>query len=254
MRGTVNRRWYQFSIRAILAFVAGAGIAIAAIRNLPHLVIFIVSLGCFILACRSTYQSARASRLWLGLVFAIASTVAFVVLYVLSIGPFIALSEFEDRLGGHNNLKRASVVYRPVMVLYSGPFAWYVDKWIPPTATGLRATLPPDDSLRPLVGTWEGEKGTVFNFRRDGSARYRLSSGSELKYLEWTVNNNRFVIWQYGSQHSASAWFGRDMIEYTPTERYLVDEILEDHFQLRDSAGKPHILRRTHDTDLEMVP
>jgi hypothetical protein len=250
----MNRRWYQFSMQAFLAFVAGVGIAIAMIRHFPHVVIFIVSLGCFILACRSTYRSARASRLRLSLVFALASTVTFVVLYALSMGPFIALSELEDRIGGHNNLKRVSVVYRPVMVLYSGRFMWYVDKWISPNAAGLRATLPPDDSLRPLVGTWEGAKGNVMNFRPDGSARYRSSSGTELGYFEWTVSNNEFVLWQYGSQHSASAWFGRHMMEYTPTERFLVGEILEDQFQLRDSAGKPHRFRRTHDADLEMLP
>jgi hypothetical protein len=186
--------------------------------------------------------------------YGLASAVTFVILYVLSIGPFIALSEFEDRIGGHNNLKRVSVVYRPVMVLDSGRFQWYVDKWIPPNATGLRAARPPDDGLRPLVGTWKGEKGNVLTFRPDGSGRYRSSSGTEIGYVEWTVNTNKFLLWQYGSQHSASAWFGRDMMEYPPTERFLVDEILEDQFQLRDPAGKPHRFRRTHDADLEMLP
>ncbi len=251
------RRWYQFSMLAILVCMVGLGGVIVAIRKCPHYVIFLLSVVCFALACRSTYRNVKASQLWRASLFAAASLATFVVLCVVSIGPFIALSELEYRVTGQSNLKRIGGVYRPVMVLYAGHFATYVNHWIPANAPGLRTAWPPDDRLRPMVGTWKGTKGNLLNFRSDGTARWRSTSGFERGYMEWAFDGSRFQIWQYGDRDTAYAWFGRAGTELAPTERYQVIEITEDTLELRnlrDTSGTPSRFQRTQDEDLERAP
>jgi hypothetical protein len=251
----MNRSRWQFSMRVFLALVAGIGITIAAIQNIPHVVIFLLVLACFVMAYWCTYRSVKSSKWGRASVSGLALLIFVAAMYVLSIGPFIAFSEFESKVTGFHALKRAAVAYRPVMVLYSGPFRWYVDQWIPAKATGVRATLPPEDALAPLVGTWKGEKGNVLNFRADGTAWSRSSSGSQIQFFEWTLNDDKFLMWFYGSRQNAVTWFGQAVMQLRPTSQFRLVKVTDDELQLRDVAqGSTHRFTPTRDAELDMLP
>jgi hypothetical protein len=249
----MTRRRYQFSVRAFLGFMTACTIAVVAVVRIPHVVVFILSVASVILASRAAYRTVRRSRPRLRLL--LASIVAWTALYTLSMGPFIALSEFEKKISGRYNVGRLRNVYRPAMLGYLSwrPFRWYVNKWIPSDATGLHVTNQVN-RLQPLVGTWKGELGNLLNLRPNGTARSRLSSGTEIEYFEWTHDSNEFVIYQYLSKRSATAWFGHGWLNYAPTDRTRVVDISATQFRLRDTGGKTYLFTRTQDTELELAP
>ena len=89
---TNKRGRYHFSMRSLFAWVAASGFALA----FPHVAVFLVSLVCVVLASRATYRSVKGGRPRFSLIFAFMA--AWTAFYALSIGPFIALSEFERRV------------------------------------------------------------------------------------------------------------------------------------------------------------
>ena len=164
---------------------------------------------------------------------------------MLSLGPFIALSELEKKISGQYNVGRLRNAYRPAMLGYVivDPFRWYVNRWIPLDATGLHVTNQVN-GLQPLVGTWKGELGNVLNLRPDGTARWRSSSGAEVGYFEWTLDSNEFAFHQYAAKRSAHAWFGRVWLNYAPTDRLNVVDISATQFRLRDTDGTTYLFTK----------
>ena len=164
---------------------------------------------------------------------------------MLSLGPFIALSELEKKISGQYNVGRLRNAYRPAMLGYVivDPFRWYVNRWIPLDATGLHVTNQVN-GLQPLVGTWKGELGNVLNLRPDGPARWRSSSGAEVGYFEWTLDSNEFAFHQYAAKRSAHAWFGRVWLNYAPTDRLNVVDISATQFRLRDTDGTTYLFTK----------
>jgi len=182
------------------------------------------------------------------------------VLYNLSLGPFIALSELEKKISGRYNVRRLRDAYGPAMLeyLFWEPFSWYVNKWIPLDATGLHVTNQVH-GLQPPVGTWKNEIGNLHNLRPDGTGRWRSSSGAkisgaEIGYYEWTLDSNELAFYQYAAKRSATAWFGRVWLNYAPTDRMSVVDISATQFRLRDTAGTTYLFTKTQDTELELAP
>lgn len=245
-------RWYQFSLLSLFAMVTAYAAAVVAIVKIPHVVVFTVASICVFLSSRAAYRSMRRGRTRMGLV--LTSVVAWAVLGMLSIGPFIALSEAERRICGQYHIGSLGRTFRPVMILYfAGPFRWYVNKWIPSDATGLQAASLGD--LQPLVGTWKGDIGNLLNLRQDGTARWRSSSGDkEIGYFEWTLQSNEVAFYQYSSKRSLPAWLGRDVIDYSPTDRLTVEWVTATQFQLRSTTGQTTLFTRTQDPELESAP
>ncbi|HID75372.1 MAG TPA: hypothetical protein EYP56_05175 [Planctomycetaceae bacterium] len=256
---------YQFSMRSLFAFLTVCAFAFA----FPHVAVFTLALVCVILASRAMYKSVGTFRSRLGVVFAF--TVAWIVFYALSIGPFIAVSEFEKRTLGRSYIGRFGCAYRPLVVVSylpptsARPLLWYAEKWIPSYATGLPVTTDGNRGrseirshlLAPIVGTWKSETGTVINFRPDGTARWRPQDDERIGYLEWTLDSDEFVIYQYSSKYSdnAAAWFARRvMMDDTETERCSVVEITPTRFRLRDGSGKTISFAPHRDAELESAP
>jgi CDP-diglyceride synthetase len=100
----VSKRRYQFSLRSFLVFVTACPLAVAAVVRIPHVVVFTLSVACVVLASRAAYRTVKGSRPQLSLV--LASIIAWTVLYTLSLGPFIALSELEKKISGRYNVGR----------------------------------------------------------------------------------------------------------------------------------------------------
>lgn len=253
---------YQFSMRSLFAFVTVCAFAIA----FPHVAVFTLSLVCVILTSRAMYRSVRSLRPRVRLLFAF--TLAWIVFYALSIGPFIAVSEFEKKISGRYYIGRLGQAYRPLVIVVclprplTVPLLWYVKRWMPPYATGLPVTTQGNrganrDSIAPIVGTWKCETGAVFNFRADGTARYRSSYDEEVRYLEWTLDSDEFAVYQYSSKYSDSAvaWFARRvMMDERPTDRYSVAEMAPTQFRLRDGSGKTISFAADQNTELELAP
>ena len=253
---------YQFSMRSLFAVVTVCAFAIP----FPHIAAFALSLVCVILASRATYKSVKRRRLRLRLV--VAFTLAWIVFYALSIGPFIAVSEFEKKTLGRYYIGRVGQAYRPLVIVgclrepLFVPFRWYAERWIPPYATGLPITDRGNqganrDSVAALVGTWKCETGSVLNFRPDGTARWRSSYDGTIGYLEWTLDSDQLAVYQYSSRYgdNAVAWFARRvMMDDRPTDRYRVVEISPTQFRLRDGSGKTTLFAADRDRELELAP
>jgi hypothetical protein len=259
---TENHGRYQFSMRSLFAFVTVCAFAIA----FPHVAVVTLSLVCVILTSRATYRSVRSFRPRLRLLFAF--TLAWIVFYALSIGPFIAVSEFEKKMLGRYYIGRLGQAYRPLVIVaylpptLAMPLLWYAKKWIPSYATGLPVTTQGNrganrDSVAPIVGTWKCETGAVLNIRPDGTARWRSPYDGTIGYLEWTLDSDEFAVYQYSSKYSdnAVAWFARRvMMDDRPTDRYSVVEIAPTRFRLRDGSGKTISFAADQDTELELAP
>jgi hypothetical protein len=112
-------------------------------------------------------------------------------------------------------------------------------------------------SAATLVGTWKGDIGNVLNFRSDGTARWRSSSGGETGYLEWTLESNELIIYQFSSRNSISAWYVRAQratVGTTPTDRYHVMEISPTRLKLRSTRGNVVSFVSAEDAELEAAP
>lgn len=125
---------------------------------------------------------------------------------------------------------------------------------------------------KPLVGTWRtsDEDGdgrySILDFREDGTARWRLSTGEELGsagntigYLEWWTGDepNQIVTHQYSSKNAAirsrisTAIFGglaggRGGMELV--------EASDSEVKLRTPEGKDFSYHRTEDQTLRDAP
>jgi hypothetical protein len=249
-------------MRSFFAFVTACALAIAY----PHVAVFAASLVCVILTSRAAYRSVKGYRPRLRSLLACA--LAWTVFYALSIGPFIAVSEFEKKISGRYDLGPLAQAYRPLVIVgylprpWIAPLLWYVKSWIPPHATGLPVTTQGNrganrDSATPIVGTWRCETGTVLNFRPDGTARWRSTYDAEIHYLEWTLDSDEFAVYQYSTRYSdhAVAWFARRvMMDDRPTDRYRLVGISPAQFQLRDRSGKTISFTAHQDRELELAP
>jgi hypothetical protein len=246
-------RWHQFSLRSLLSLVAALAISLATILQIPHWFVFGLSIIGAILASLAVYRARTNSRLRLLTAAALPAWLAF---YILSLGPFIALSEFDRRITGQHHLARLAQAYVPVMRLnHLTTFRWYMSQWTPADAIGLHELCPSKFSPE-LVGTWQTGTAIHVNLRADGTGRAIDRAGDKTKvlYFEWTSDANEFAIYQYASKRSAPAWFGHEAMSYAPTDSYDLVEVSEPQFKLRDKAGAIHSPTRTQDKELESSP
>jgi hypothetical protein len=251
---------FQFSLRFALLLVTGLAISLAAIVQVPH--IFVFAIGCLFAAaaCLAAYRTTRTLRLRFGAVLtfigaAFTFLATWTLFYILSLGPFIALSEIERKITGHHHIGRLAGAYRPVLAHLNNKklqsFRWYVSRWIPPDAVGLHA-LNPARISPDLTGTWKTQSGCVLNLRANGTGLARLYSNPR-HYFEWTSEANVFAIHDWGSKRDAFAWFGCEMMNRTWDE-YDVFETSTTQFKLRDKTGKIYLVTRIQDTELESAP
>ena len=249
----MTQRRYQFSLPSFLAFVTVYAAASAAIVQIPHVAVLVLGLTCAALVSRAAYRSIRRGRPRISLV--LVSLAAWAICSILSVGPFIVLSEVERKISGRYHLASLGSGYYPVLLVYGfmRPFRWYVNKWIPADAVGLQAT-DPDSDFRPLVGTWRGEMGNVIDFRPDGTARCRHVSDEDISYFEWTCKSGQLATYQYSSKCSLPAWFGRDVLNYGPTDLKDVVGLTDTAFRLRGKTGKTYSYTRVVGTGLESAP
>lgn len=251
---------FQFSLRSTLLLLTGLSISLAMILQVPHVFIFTVCCGCTLAASLAAYRIAKSFRPRTSIVLAsisilAISIIAWAALYVLSLGPFIALCEIERKITGCHHLGRLAGVYRPAMQLNNSDwFRWYVGQWIPLGAVGLTALYPTKISPN-LVGTWQTGGTQVVNLRRDGTGRaYGSLTSSDLLYFEWASDADKFAIYQYASQRSTPAWLGCVVMNSTPSDSYQVVESSATHFKLRDKTGRIISLMKSHDNKLESAP
>lgn len=108
-------RWNQFSLRSLLLLTAILAISLAAIIQVPHVFVFALSGIAAGLASFTAYRARFSARLRL---FAIlAAAIAWTAFYLLSLGPFIALSELDRKLTGSHHLGQLAGAYLPAMRL-----------------------------------------------------------------------------------------------------------------------------------------
>ncbi len=250
----------QFSLRSLLLLVALFATSLAAIVQVPHIFAFAVSCVCAVVASLAANRNIKNFRPRLFAVLASISVLstwiaAWTLLYILSLGPFIALSELDRKMTGQHHLGRLASVYRPAMRLNdSDLFRWYIGQWIPPDAVGLHGSYPTNISQN-LVGTWQTGGTQVVNLRRDGTGRaYGSLTTSDVIYFEWASDASKFAIYQYASKRSASAWLGCAVMNSIPTDSYKLVEFSATHFELHDKSGRIISLTRTHDNKLESAP
>jgi hypothetical protein len=251
---------FQFSLRSILLLLTALAASLAGIMQVPRVYIFLISCLCALLASLAAYRITRNFRPRISSVFASLSLLftcfaAWALLYVLSLGPFIALSEFERQITGQHHLGRLAVAYRPAMRLNRWKlFRWYITPWIPPDAVGLNV-LYPNRISQNLVGTWRTGGTQVVNLRSDGTGRaYGSLTTSDLIYCEWASDASKFAIYQYASKRSASAWLGCVFMNSPPTDSFQVVESSATHFKLRDNTGRIISLTKSSDNKLESAP
>jgi hypothetical protein len=245
----------QFSLRALMSLVAAVSISLAAVLQVPHWFVFGLSSIWLLLASLAPFRVKSNPRLRFRL-FA-AAVPAWLCFYVLSFGPFIALSEFDRKISGQHHVARLAPAYLPAMRLNRfEAFRWYASRWIPADAAGLHelhnGRLP-----RELVGTWQTDTAMLVNLRADGTGRAIALSGEfkpKVIYFEWTLNTNELAIYQFGSKQSPFAWFGRAAMNYAPTDKFDLIEPSQSKFKLREiKAGRIVSLTRTQDAQLESV-
>jgi hypothetical protein len=249
-------RRFQFSIRLLLAIITILAVSLAAILQVPHVFVFAIGMAGVIFTSLTTYRQVKNARPRLHLLLALIVT--WFAFYVLSLGPFIFLSEIERKLTGQYHVGRLATVYRPAMRLnHWGSFRWYVIQWIPPDAVGLHE-LNPTNLSPDLVGAWQmvGDTGRrLVNLRADGTGQEQYFNPPQTGiYFEWTSNANEFAIYQFGSKRSAFAWFGRVLMDYAPTDTFDVVECSATHFKLRDKSGITCTLTRAKDREPESFP
>jgi len=259
---------FQFSLRTVLLLLTALAISLALIVQVPHIFILIVSGACALAASLVAYQVAKNFRLRMGAVVAssfmlVAFTASWILFYILSLGPFISLSELDKKITGRHHLGRLAGVYCPAMQFNNlGLFRWhashllrwYFSQWIPEDAAGLPALYPTKISPN-LVGTWQTGGTQVVNLRADGTGRaYGSLTTSDLIYCEWASDASEFAIYQYASKLSASAWMGCIVMNSAPTDRFEVVESSATHFKLRDKTGTIISLTRSPDNKLELAP
>jgi hypothetical protein len=181
-----------------------------------------------------------------------AFVAVWLVFYVLSLGPFILLSEVEREITGQFHVGRLANAYRPVVIHLNNTqsFRWYVSQWIPPNAVGLHALYPPQ-ILPDLIGTWQSDVRSLVNLRADGTGRARFPPGNQRQYYEWTADANEFALYTWGSKQSAYAWFGREMLNQAWLDKFDLIEVSETQFKLRNQNGKVISFTKTHDAVLE---
>jgi len=257
---------FQFSLRTTLLLLTGLAISLAAVVQVPHVLIFAVSCASAFIASYAAYRIAKSFRPRISIVLAsisvlIAFTASWSLLYILSLGPFIALSEFERRITGQFHLGRMAPAYLPIVMRFDnivmpldnyGWFRWYTNEWIPPDAEGLHA-LTPNKAMPALVGTWKGEWGQLINFRSNGTSRADLLD-SRTVYSEWECDRGQITDFPFESKRSVKAWFGRKMLNQGWVNQWNVDEVSEGHFQFHHDTGRIIKFIRVEDAKLESAP
>jgi hypothetical protein len=251
-------RRFQFSLRSFLSFVAALSISLAAILQVPHWFVFVLSGVSVILTSRAAYRARARPRLLLGLIA--AAIPAWIAFYALSLGPFIALSESDHKITGRHHLGRLAQAYLPAMRLnHLQAFRWYASQWIPADAAGLH-TLHASQLSPGLVGTWHTGTANHVNLRSDGTGRAIDRTGerpdykAKVLYFEWTSDGSELVIYQYASKRSPSAWFGRAALNRAPTDKFDVIEVSAAQCKLAYKTGAIILLTRTQDNELEAGP
>ena len=124
-----------------------------------------------------------------------------------------------------------------------------------------------NNAASPLIGTWKGEFGNVLNFRPDGTIRSRLSTGPEIFYMEWSINESgELVFYQFSSRNSIGAWIApalRAAGRFPPTDRCEILEVSPMQMRLRMSHMDPktrkpttkvYVFTRVQDEELETAP
>ncbi len=130
-----------------------------------------------------------------------------------------------------------------------------------------RAARLRQNSASPLIGTWRGERGNVLNFRPDGTARSRFSTGPEIGYMEWSINESGgLLIYQFSSRNGVGAWISpalRATGRLSPTDRWEIVEISPTQMKLQMSYRDPktrkpittvYTFTRVQDQQLETAP
>src|SRR5437868_3673787 len=196
----------QFSLRTLLLSIAAIAISLAAILQVPHWFVFALSTISVVLTSLAAYRARARPRLGVPL---IASAIAaWIVFYVVSLGPFIGLSESDRKITGRHHLGRLAQAYLPAMRLnHLKAFRWYTSQWIPADAVGLHELYPYKTSPQ-LIGTWQTDTASHVNLRADGTGRAIALTGEfkpKVLYFEWTSDGNSFALFQYASKRSARA-------------------------------------------------
>ena len=107
----------------------------------------------------------------------------------------------------------------------------------------------------PILGTWLGENGNVFDIRSDGTVRWRSSTNEgDIGYLEWTLNSNEFRVFQYSARHNLGWFMKRALLNDTPTSRYKIITITPNEFTVRTEEGEVTTFVSTKDYELEVAP
>ena len=244
-------RRIQFSISLLLAIITIVAVSLAAIVQVPHVFVFALALGSVIFISLTAYRQAK--NLWLRLPLLLVFIAAWFIFYVLSLGPFIVLCEFDRQLTGQHHIGRLAGAYRPVVIHFNNTksFQWYVRRWIPPNAVGLHALYPPK-ILPEFIGTWQSDVASLVNNRADGTGRARfLPAGDQRLYFEWAADANEFKLYTWGSKQSAYAWFGREMMNRPWLDKLELIEVSEGQFKLRTQNGKVISFTKTQDAELE---
>ena len=97
----------------------------------------------------------------------------------------------------------------------------------------------------------------MFNYRPDGTGRYRTRAERTIGYFEWTLDADEFAIYLYSSRYSENpiAWFARRVMnDDRPTDCYTVVEMGPARIRLRDRSGRIISFTAGHDAELESAP
>ena len=95
----------------------------------------------------------------------------------------------------------------------------------------------------PLIGTWKGQVGNVLDFRPDGTARSRLSTGPKIHYFEWELNSsNELLLYFFSTRNSVKAWIvraSRAVGRAPPMDRMKIIEISPTQMKLQSTYPDP---------------